>query len=428
MVRSLLIVFLILSLTTSAYAQSDSTQPEATLNKPKQDYLLTPAQKMVASSGEDLLTGGNAAESQTVISGYGEAIYQHDFGYKNSMLDLVRAVLFVGHKFNNKIAFFSELEVEDAKVEGGGHKGEVGMEQVYLQFNLNPRQYFVAGLFVPRIGITNENHLPINYYGSERPLVEQLIIPTTWREIGVGFYGQASTFPLAYSIAVVSGLNSENFAHGNGFTDGKSEGQMATGNNLALTASLRYYMGDFQFQVSGYTGGTTGLGTYQADSLHLQSGIFGSPIYLAEADFQYDHEGFSAKALGTYVSLPDASNINSAFANNVPQTMYGMYGEIGYDLLHKSGSKHQLVAFARYENFNLNAKIPQNGISDPTLDQWHVITGLNYFPIPNVVIKADVRITHTGPQNPGLIINPPSAMQPYQQNNQFLNISMGYAF
>ncbi len=419
----------ILLLTISVYAQSDSTQQSAgSLNKQTQGYLLTPAQKMIASSGEDLLTGGNAKASQTVISGYGEAVYQHDFKHKNSTLDLARAVLFVGHKFNSKIAFFSELEVEDAKVEGGGTKGEIGMEQAYLQFSLNSRQYIVAGLFVPRIGITNENHLPVNYYGTERPLVEQLIIPTTWREIGVGFYGQASTFPLSYSIALVSGLNSENFTHGSGFADGRSEGQMATGDNLALTASLRYFTGDLQFQVSGYAGGTTGFGAYQADSLHLQSGIFGSPIYLGEADFQYNHEGFSAKALGTYVSLPDASDINSAFANNVPQTMYGVYGEIGYDLLHNMGSKHQLVAFARYENLDLNARIPQNGISDPTLSQWHVIAGLNYFPITNVVIKADVRITHTGPQNPGLIINPPSVMQPYQQNNQFLNIGLGYAF
>lgn len=414
---------------SSVYAQSNSSLGDTSFfKKQPQESLRTPAQKMIESSGEDLLTSGDAKTSQTVLSGYGEAIYQHDFKYKNSTMDLARAVLFVGHKFNSKIALFSELEVEDAKVEAGGHRGEVGMEQAYLQFNLNPRQYIVAGLFLPRIGITNENHLPINFYGAERPLVEQLVIPTTWREIGVGFYGQASTFPLAYSIAVISGLNSENFTHGNGFTDGRSEGQMATGDNLAVTASLRYFIGDFQFQVSGYAGGTTGLGAYQADSLHLQSGVFGTPIYLGEADVQYNQGGFSAKALGTYVSLPDASNINSAFGNNVPQAMYGAYGEIAYDLLHNTGSKHQLVAFCRYENLDLNAQIPQNGINDPTLSQWHVIAGLNYFPIPNVVIKADVRLTHTGPQNPGLIINPPSVMQPYQQNDQFLSIAMGYAF
>ena len=426
--KILLIAMAMWSGICSVRAQSDTTRTDSGLNKQAQGYLLTPAQKLVASSGEDLLTGGNAKSAQTVISGYGEATYQHDFKYKNSTINLARAVLFVGHQFNKKISFFSELEVENDKVEGGGSKGEVGMEQAYLKFTLNPRQYIVAGLFLPRIGITNENHLPVNFYGTERPLVEQLIIPTTWREIGVGFYGQAATLPLAYSVALISGLNSENFVHGTGFADGRSEGQLATGNNLALTASLRAFAGDFQFQVSGYAGGTTGIGAYQADSLHLQSGTFGSPMYLGEADIQYNNGGFSAKALGTYVSLPDAANINSAYANNVSKAMYGAYGEIGYDLLHNTGSKHQLVAFGRYENLDMNDKIPQNGINDPTLKQWHIIAGLNYFPIPNVVVKADVRITHTGPQNPGLIINPPSVMQPYQQNNQFLNIGLGYAF
>ncbi|ANI89869.1 hypothetical protein A9P82_11570 [Arachidicoccus ginsenosidimutans] len=429
MIKKIFLIGIVCSLFYSVRAQTDSTRTDSSsLNKKSQGYILTPAQKMIASSGEDLLTGGNAKTAQTVISGYGEATYQHDFKYKNSTINLARAVLFVGHQFNSKIAFFSELEVENDKVEGGGSKGEVGMEQAFLKFTLNPRQYLVAGLFVPRIGITNENHLPVNFYGTERPLVEQLIIPTTWREIGVGFYGQTATLPLSYSIALVSGLNSGNFTHGTGFADGQSDGQLATGDNLALTASLRYYLGDFQFQVSGYAGGTTGVGAYQADSLGLKSGTFGTPMYLGEADLQYNNSGFSFKALGTYVSYPDAANVNSAYASNIFQAMYGAYGEVGYDLLHNMGTKKQLVAFGRYERLNMNSKIPQNGITDPTLNQHHILFGLNYFPIPNVVIKADVRFTHTGPQNPGLIINPPSVVQPYQQNNQFLNIGLGYAF
>jgi hypothetical protein len=416
------------SLSLAATINSVQAQTKDSLPKSQQGYLLTPAQKMIAASGEDLLNGGNAKTSQTVISGYGEAIYQHDFQYKNSTIDLARAVLFVGHQFNNKIAFFSELEVEHDKVEGGRSTGSVGMEQAYLKFSFNPRQYLVAGLFVPRIGITNENHLPVNYYGTERPLVEQLVIPTTWRELGVGFYGQSSTLPLAYSVALVSGLNSENFSHGDGFASGRSEGQLATGDNLAFTASVRYFLGDFQFQVSGYVGGTTGLGAYQADSLHLQSGMFGNPMYLGEADIQYNHGGFSAKALGTYVSLPDANNINTAFASNVPEAMYGAYLELAYNLLHNVNDKKQLVMFGRYEKLDLNNKIPVSGIIDPTLDQSHFLFGFNYFPIPNVVVKADVRVTHTGAQNPNLIINPPSVARPYQQDNQFLNLGLGYAF
>jgi hypothetical protein len=48
--------------------------------------------------------------------------------------------------------------------------------------------------------------------------------------------------------------------------------------------------------------------------------------------------------------------------------------------------------------------------------------------LPNVVIKADVRLMHTGPQNPALVINPAPNALPYQQNNQFLNLGIGYSF
>ena len=112
----------------------------------------TPAQQLIANTGEDSLNSFGANHARTVISGYGEAQYQRDMNNKTSVADLKRAVLFVGHQFSGRIAFFSELEVENAKVEGGGATGEVSMEQAYLKFALNPRQYIVAGLFLPRIG------------------------------------------------------------------------------------------------------------------------------------------------------------------------------------------------------------------------------------------------------------------------------------
>jgi len=98
--------------------------------------------------------------SRTTLGGYGNAFYQRNFNTKTSTVNLERLVLFVGHKFNKKISFFSELEVEDAKVSGGEEGGEVAFEQAYLKFNLNPNNYLVAGLFLPRIGILNENNTP----------------------------------------------------------------------------------------------------------------------------------------------------------------------------------------------------------------------------------------------------------------------------
>ncbi|MBS1531801.1 MAG: hypothetical protein JSU01_15950, partial [Bacteroidetes bacterium] len=170
------------------------------------------AQKTNATTSEDSLSTG-LSKNSTTIGGYGNAFYQHSSATQTSKIDLERFVLFTGHKFNDKISFFSELEVEDAKVSGGEDGGEVSIEQAYLKFNLNANQYISAGLFLPRIGILNENHLPNTFNGNERNYVETLILPSTWRELGVGFYGNLDNVPVNYSIALVNGLSSAMFEH-----------------------------------------------------------------------------------------------------------------------------------------------------------------------------------------------------------------------
>src|ERR1700712_912955 len=208
-------------------------------NTEAQKFTTTNAQQLIMTNEDSLMSGSNS--QKTVISGYGSAFYQRNFDQQQSTVTLERAVLFVGHQFSQKISFFSELEIENAKVEGGvSNNAEISMEQAFLKFNLNAHQYIIAGLFVPRIGILNENHLPINFNGVERPMVETFIIPATWRELGIGFYGSSDKLPLNYSVALVNGLNSAGFEHGTGIMGGRAEGSSALANNLALTASLQY--------------------------------------------------------------------------------------------------------------------------------------------------------------------------------------------
>ena len=402
----------------------------------QQPYLnqkLTPAQQLVLRTGEDSLNAG-VAKSKTIISGYGSAFYQRDFNQQKSRATLERVVLFVGHQFNSKISFFSEMELENAKVEPGseegGMQGEISMEQAFLKFDLNPRQYLIAGLFTPRIGMLNENHLPVNFNGVERPMVEQLVIPATWRELGIGFYGRAKQIPLNYSIALITGLNSANFEHGTGIREGRGEGSDVNANNLAVTASLQYFLNDFRFQVSAYAGGTNGLNKRESDSLELNSGAFALPLYLTEGNVQWNRNGFAAKAILSYIYFPDADQVNRAYANNVSNSMYGAYAELAYNLFEKSHALQgqQLNVFARYEFLDLNHTIPRNGIYDGKLKQQHLIAGFSYLPIHNVVIKTDVRLLHTGPENPALVVNPSPVQLPYQQSNTFFNLGIGYSF
>ncbi len=382
---------------------------------------------------EDSLQAGLVRSSQaTVLSGYGQAKVQYDLRYKTGEANLTRNVLFLGHKFSNKVYFFSEMELENAGVSsGGGFNGELSMEQLFLKFNINRDVYLTAGLFIPRIGIINENHLPTTFNGNDRTFVETFLIPATWRELGVGIYGNLRRMPgLNYSFAVLNGLNSAGFKNGTGIADGRFEGSQASASNVAVTGALLYYYRNWRMQASGYFGGSAGLVKRVADSLQLKSGPFGTPVGLVEANIQYHNNGKSFKALVASAHIPDAYRINRAYANNTPEAMLGAYAEAGYNILKiwSDGTTRNLTVFVRYEWMDLNHGLPSNGIENGTLRKSYVVTGITFQPTQGIAVKLDYVMRQTADRNPELVVTPfPSAL-PYYTSNGFLNLGFGYSF
>ena len=148
---------------------------------------------------------------------------------------------------------------------------------------------------------------------------------------------------------------------------------------------------------------------------------------LGEANLQFESNGFSGRLLGTIISITDAKEINRVYGNNTPEVAYGFYGEVAYNLFEKSEKlkSEEFNIFVRYEKLDMNATIPSNGLIDGTLDQQYIITGISYLPSKNVAIKADIRMKHTGIQNPNLVINP---NETYKVDNTFLNLGVGFSF
>ena len=250
-------------------------------------YLSTSFSQIITK--EDSLNAGlMRSNNATVISGYGQAKVEYDQRNKTGEANITRNVLFFGHKFSDKIQFFSEMELEDAKVSGGSPGGEISMEQLFLKFNINHNNYISAGLFIPRLGIINENHLPTTFNGNDRPFVERLVIPSTWRELGICYYGSSQRIQgLNYTLGLVNGLNCSGFEFGSGIREGRYEGSNASASNLAITGALLYYINNFRFQLSGYYGGSNGVNKYTSDSLKLNNGAFGTPVALGECNAQY---------------------------------------------------------------------------------------------------------------------------------------------
>jgi len=395
-------------------------------------FLLTLISSVFSSNAqmltkEDSLSAGLiASDNATVISGYGNFLYSNNFTMKEAIANVDRMVLFVGHKFNKRILLFSEIEFEDAGVKEGSATGSVSLEQLFFKFNLDANNYLTTGLFIPRIGISNENHLPTTINGADRPYVEQNIIPTVWREIGVGYYGTTDRIPgLNYSLALITGLNSAGFTNGTGISDGRFSGN-ASSNALALTGALLYYRGNFRTQISGYFGGSAGVPSYIADSLYLESGTFGSPVKIIEANAQYVGDKFSAKILATSVAISEARAINRAYANNTPEQMMGAYVDIAYTLWKQE--QKDLKIFARYEYLDMNYKIPNNGVFNGINNQQYIVAGLSFKPAHGVIIKADYIYRQTDNINPALIITPYPIARPYYKTQHLLNLGIGYSF
>ncbi len=390
---------------------------------------LTITSKAQFLNREDSMNAGlNPDQNSVILSGYGEAKYSYNSNLETANINLTRAVLFVGYRFNNKISLLTEIEIEDAKVDGDG--GELALEQCLLKFDLNKNNYLLAGLFIPRIGIINENHLPNTFNGNDRHIVERMVIPSTWRELGIGYYGNTNKIPgLNWSLALMNGLNAEGISGGRGLRDARFEGRDASASNLALSGALLYYNSGLRMQVSTYYGGTVGLTPRAADSLGLDSGPFGTPVSLSEFDIQYSKKGFTFKGLGVICAIPDADKLNTAYASNAPESMIGFMAELGYNLLETSKWKEkELILFARYESMDLMHKVPANGIKDDLYKQDYIIAGLTYLPIRNVAIKLDWKHVKTGEPNPALIFAPNPNDPAYEPVNNFYQLGFAYSF
>ncbi len=379
---------------------------------------------------EDSLAAGLTPSSKTtVISGYGEMMMSYNKGTQTGSANVTRFVTFMGHRFSKKVTLFSELELENAKVTGGG-SGEFSIEQAFIKFDINRSNYIVAGLFIPRIGIINENHLPTTYNGNSRHFVERNLIPSTWREIGVGLYGRFDRLPgFNYYIGLTNGLNSAGFTRQTGIREGRYEGSNATATNLAISAAGLYYYRNFRFQASCYYGGSAGITPKAGDSLQLNTGAFGTPVLLSEANIQYTGKRFGFKTLATIVNINDAFSISRAYNNNVAQQMLGAFAEVNYQFLKSNDLfAKKLIGFARYEWYDLNYKMPLNGIKDDALNCRFLVTGITYKPVVGVAIKADVVNRVSGKPNP-VFNNPPIPQAPlYLTNNWFYNLGLAYNF
>ena len=350
----------------------------------------TPAGEPAAASAPPPATSGTGlAAGSNSFGGYGELHYNnYRDGDKKDEIDFHRFVLFFGHKFNDRLRFYSELEVEHALVEGGN--GAVEVEQAFLEYNVNDKFNIKAGAFLLPIGILNETHEPPTFFGVERNEVESRIIPSTWREAGVGVQGNVLE-GWKYDIGIVSSLDAGKFTEpDNGIRAMRTELRQAAAHDFALYGALNY-RGVPGLLVGGsfFTGNT---GQNGVSDVALKG--VNARVMLWDLHAQYRLGGLDLQALYARGTLGNADQVSAAAiaregdaALVAPKSFYGWYGQAGYHV--PIGAEMEVAPFVRYERYNTQASVPSGLSADPKNNERVVTVGVNFKLHPQVVLKAD---------------------------------------
>lgn len=298
--------------------------------------------------------------SQTGLSigGYGEMLYtDRDSG---TQLDLYRAIVYLGYRFDENWLFNSEIEWE--------HGDETAVEFAYLEYQHDAHFNVRVGHQLVPMGFINQLHEPTTFLSPNRPLIERYILPSTWHENGVAVYGNAGDFD--YQFAVMNGFDAEGFdLENSGLRGGRQKGSKADAEDLAAILRL-----DWQ----GVDGLWLGGSVYLGDS-GQGSGAQDFATTVFELHAQYERGAFISRAVYAAASVDGAAALTTASAS---EDLSGYYLDLGYDVFADHGTESSLTPFLRYSAFDLS----EDSAADTEVTR--LMLGLAWQPIPQLIFKA----------------------------------------
>jgi len=393
MLKRIIATLVALLVTSSLFAQSTADLEARVREMARQIEVLTQeiealktrqSEPKVVAAEEGKYGFGAAAskvyqQSDTGVSigGYGEMLYQSPEG-ELATADSLRAVVYTGYKFSDRVLFNSELEVEHANLERGGN---VELEFAYLDYLIRPEFNLRGGLVLMPVGLTNEQHEPTAFLGARRPIVEQHIIPSTWNELGGGAFGDVG--PVSYRAYFVTGLNASGFGAEESIREGRQAGGEATAEDWAAVARVDWHPVE---------GAMVGGSFYRGDS--GQGAGFNAGVTVGEIHAQAKFRGITLRALATRGSIGDAADINDALGlagdESVGSRTGGWYVEGGYELTPFTNHREMsVIPYARYESLDTQRRVPAGFLRNPENDQNILTLGVAFKPISQTVIKLD---------------------------------------
>jgi hypothetical protein len=312
-------------------------------------------------------------------SGYGELGYfRPTDAPSDARFDAARFVLGTAYRFDERTLLQGELEVEHAVASADDH-GEVALEQLYIARELGHGVQAKVGLFLVPSGLLNENHEPTRYYGVFRNHIETAIIPSTWREGGIGLQGN-TTRGWRWDAGITTGFDLSKW---DAASEEGAESPLGAIHQEGSFARARDLSGYVALNYSGITGLRVGASLFTGGVGQGQPGFTGSRLALWEAHAAWQPGGWDFAGLYAHGQLTNTAAINRAFVGEptlVPGSFFGWYVQGAWRGL--AATAVPVVPFVRYERFNTAADGAQP-------DRRAFTYGLQWSLARGVVLKAD---------------------------------------
>lgn len=342
----------------------------------------------------------NTSNKKFTIGGYGQIDYNQGFNDStstNGKLDVHRMVVFMGYKFNDRVDFVTELEFEHVK--------EVYVEQAFVNYRINQAFNLKGGLMLIPMGIQNEYHEPTTFNGVERTSVDAHVVPTTWREMGIGFSGNLDKISLKYQVYAVNGFLG--YANGGGklrgkdsFRKGRQKGAESTMSSPNLSAKVDFYgIKGLKLGLAGYFGNTQstlfdGLANNDTTGLAEQADSSVVGMAMVGFDLRYQYKAFEARAQVISTTVSNTEEYNTFTGKDLGASMLGYYGELGYDVLSifNKDAKEKIVLFGRYEYWDTHATVTSELTKNDSYARSAITAGVTYHVAKGAAFKADYQM------------------------------------
>jgi len=317
-----------------------------------------------------------------------------------------RLIPFIYSDISDRVKFATEIEFEFGGV-GGGRSGEVILEFATIDFLLADWINWRGGYILTPLGKLNLVHdSPLQDF-TDRPLVNQLIIPTTLTDLGMGFFGTmypSELSKLDYEIYVTNGI----------FRGLDANGEARIGEVNGLRSAKGGYFNDSYNESPGVVGrvafspfiglefgGSAYTSRYDEEN--------DNQLTIPAVDFTYQRGPFEFLGEGAYAFIGTNEFAEDA---GITDDMWGYYLEARYHFMPPVLKSWSPKIFTENSTFTgvLRWEQVQTAGRDDDFERVHwlrnrITPGLNYRYTEDTVFKLDYQINMEEKDMPGIANN-----------------------